>query len=88
MTKKKANGIYNLIDTKEEAIEQFGLSYINDEAVARFIIDNNQESALETMNNPTGESALHYVVVGYIRSRYPHITMKVLQSTWLHTMQE
>ena len=49
--------IYGLIETKQEAIEQYGLADINDEAVARIITANNQERALERVNNLTGENA-------------------------------
>ena len=47
--------------TKEKAIELFGL------------IDNDEAEALRKINNPRGETKLHYDVVSYIRRNYPHV---------------
>ena len=51
MSKEKVKEIYGLIDTKEEAMGQYGLSVWNDESVAKFSIDNNQKNSLDRLNN-------------------------------------
>ena len=35
------------------------------------LIDNDESKAKLTVNNPTGERALHYDIVKYIRKTYP-----------------
>ena len=54
----KKNGAYI---TKEKAIELFGL------------IDKDEAEALRKVNNPRGETKLHYDVVNNITSNYPNV---------------
>ena len=75
MSKEKVKEIYGLIETKQEAIDLTRLGWYQWRSSSNIIIDNNQESALARVNNPTGENALHYAVVGYIRSEFPHIAI-------------
>ena len=49
--------------TKEAAIEKWGL------------IDNDESKANLIVNNPTGERALHYDLVTYIRMNYPNVIL-------------
>ena len=37
------------------------------------LIDNDEAAALRKINNPRGETKLHYAVVSYIRRNYPHV---------------
>ena len=65
--KDKVKQIYGLIDTEEDAMEQYELVYSHDSDVPRFIIENSQENARYNVEHPHGETACHYVVVEYIR---------------------
>jgi prophage antirepressor-like protein len=49
--------------TKEAAIEKWGL------------IDNDESKAKLIVNSPTGERALHYDIVKYIRKTYPNVIL-------------
>ena len=49
--------------TKDAAIEKWGL------------IDNDESKAKLIVNNPTGERALHYDIVKYIRKTYPNVIL-------------
>ena len=54
----KKGGVYI---TKAKAIELFGL------------IDNDEAEALRKINNPKGETKLHYDVATYIKRNYSHV---------------
>ena len=58
------------------SIRQTGSYMTKDAAIEKWaLIDNDESKAKLIVNNPTGESALHYDIVKYLRKTYPNVIL-------------